>query len=200
MDISGIRTRVGLIALAVGIVATCSGTAPGGHGHRLGDAAESQACWLEVDTGHEACAANPRALAELIASRYSSRIEGPASEPEAGAPFALPSAPSGSAPLTSTYILGAHYFDADFSGTSRTITESVEPNPCDQPGSYVFGFEGNLGGWDNQISSFEGFGHCGFRFFADSNFAGSAFGPAGATARLGAFNDQASSFDTHKVD
>lgn len=191
--------RISVSALALASALVCCGAAALPEASPVPHAGQ-QACWLEVDTGREACAPDAHALARLLASEFDTAIAGPEAEPDAAAPFALTTPPPTSVPLTATYILGIHYFDAEFSGTSRTITESVDANPCNQPGSYVFGFEGTLGSWDDQVSSFEGYGHCGFRFFADANFAGSTFGPSGSTTRMGAFNDQASSFDTHKVD
>lgn len=56
---------------------------------------------------------------------------------------------------------------------------------------------GTLGGWDNRISSFRGFGNCGVKLFENTYFGGSAYPGSGfytQSSNVGvAMNDRASS-------
>jgi len=164
-------------------------------------------CWHEQVTEREACADTAQQLADTVLLTYGVRILGPATEPKAGASF-VPSASAiaasgqaagkaGKAPagVAASYLIGALYTDAGYGGSLKVLATGQTSNPCSSPGSYTYGY-GNLTlGWNDAVSSFEGYGHCGFRLFYDANYGGSVYGPYFAKSTLGPFNNQASSYE-----
>jgi hypothetical protein len=166
----------------------------------------NQNCWLNVVTEEEACAESQEALATLLLEEYNLTIEGE------DVPAELQASTSdlarGAITPQATYILGIIYDNANYSTAagSYTLTTTVS-NPCNQAGNYTYGNVpslGALGGigsnWNDRISSLQGYGHCGFKLYADNNYAGSTYAARAAAPTMGAFQNQASSLDTRKVD
>lgn len=168
-------------------------------------------CWHEQVTELEACADSAQELADAVLLKHGILILGPESEPEAAAAYApsvtataefaatVEQARGGVSPAA-TYLIGALYVNTNRTGTSEVVTTNVTSNPCSSPGSYVYGYRSLGGSWNDVISSFEGFGHCGFRLFADANFGGSIYGPYFLKNTLGPFDNLASSYEAQKID
>lgn len=167
-------------------------------------------CWHEQVTEVEACASSAQALADTVLLEYGIQILAPVSDPEAAAEY-VPSdaaiaeaasnnaqARGGVSPLA-TYVIGAFYAETNLGGESLVVTTGKTSNPCSTPGSYTYGYGNFAARWNDRVSSFEGFGHCGFRLFADANYGGSVYGPYFSKYTLGAFNNLASSYEAQKV-
>lgn len=97
---------------------------------------------------------------------------------------------------TATYIIAKLYDNAGYDA-SNGVLEVTSGAACTSSRSDVDTQLGTLGGWDNRISSFQGFANCAVKLFESNYFAGSAYPGTGyyvSSSNVGAaMNDQASS-------
>jgi len=161
-------------------------------------------CWHEQITEREACADSSQELADTVLLEYGLRILGPVSEPDAAEAYepssaALSLAARAASPAA-TYVIGAFYTEPGLTGSSKVVTTGVTSNPCAQAGSYTYGYGNFVALWNDATSSFEGYGHCGFRLYWDADYTGSVYGPYFSRHSLGVFDNQASSFEAQKTD
>ena len=165
-----------------------------------------EACWFEAE-GRSACASTQEELAQLVHDEFGVMFVAPASGRALPESLQLPSLAADAQLLDATYVMGILHADGGMSGDSFTHTTSLKSEPCDSYGDYVYGGVENLNvidgyfgtSWNDRISSFEGYGMCGYEMWSDGGWAGSSFGPSGSAGVLGAFNDQASSLKVRKV-
>jgi hypothetical protein len=105
---------------------------------------------------------------------------------------------STAAPLAS-YLLGKWFSEPNYTGASWAHTTTATSSPCAIPQDYLYGQVDNLGlislidHWDNRLSSFRGYNHCGFQLFSGNNLTGSSYGPPLNAPDLGAFDNLANS-------
>lgn len=159
----------------------------------------TQVCWGDVATGNTACAATDEELAVKIYEEFNTVIVG-----DAPASLKLPDSQrtaadeATAAPLAS-YLLGKWYADANYSGAAWVHTTTATSTPCAIPQDYLYGQVDNLAlislidPWNNRISSFQGYNHCGFQLWSGNNITGSSYGPVLNAPNLGAFDNQANS-------
>lgn len=90
---------------------------------------------------------------------------------------------------SAVYDLVTYYANASYGGASFTLTRNT---PCN---GVTLSSVSNLGtvGLDNAVSSFQGWGTCTARLYADTSYGGSTYGYAASASSLGAFDDVASS-------
>lgn len=164
-------------------------------------------CWFDLVTDQSACASTKEELAQKVFDEFGLFFEVvggedlPAELEVAGADAQENSLSRGGFVVQATYILGTYYTDPNYTGSSRTVTANLSTTPCRAPGSYTYGSLSQLPyfSWNDNIESYQGYGNCSFRFYADGGFMGSTYGPVKYAPSMGSFANQASSFDTRYV-
>lgn len=175
-------------------------------------------CFSDVVTGVSECAPTQRELADELLIEHGVEIAGtdvPARLKPSKAAKAeverrhndasrVDGAPLTDVTIQATYILGTIYSDPSYTGSSHTHSANLTSAPCAQAGSYSYGAFSNMSFawptlWNDKVSSYQGYGNCGFRLFADAGFQGSIYGPKKLAPTLGPMNNQTSSMDTQKV-
>ncbi|MGC4174482.1 hypothetical protein [Demequina sp.] len=141
-----------------------------------GESDDNPVCWLNTDDGSFACFdsyadfAEASGVAPTGAARGSASIE----------PYA-------------TYILAVFYEDAAYGGASYNITTS---NSSLCSGFHYYG-SSMPSGWNDRVSSFDAYGTCRVKIWADAGYSGSTYGPSTGASSMGSMNDQASSYQIY---
>jgi hypothetical protein len=100
-------------------------------------------------------------------------------------------APDGGSGTDSSLVLGIEYSDANFGGSTLTLTGAAA---CDNSSDIDVQFGSLPSGWNDQISSVRGFNLCEQVLYRDVNFTGVLTGTIGTTGWVGgSANDLASS-------
>ena len=176
------------------------------------EATQEQACWKDVITKQSACAPTQEELAakvyiehgvEFVDQEIPSALVLSSSEKSllTSNQRSAPSAPLSLNAVNATYLLGIYYSGAGYAGSSETMTATQSSAPCATYGNYTYGNVPNLRwtGFQDNIESFKGYGMCGLTLYADTNYAGSSYGPSAAASSLGAMANQASSIRVFKT-
>lgn len=89
-----------------------------------------------------------------------------------------------------TYALATIYENSYFGGSSWTFTD-VNSSTCS---TYYYNFNTMPSGWDNRVSSMQGWGPCKIRISENTYQSGASYGPVNSAQYVGdAMNDRASS-------
>jgi hypothetical protein len=176
--------------------------------------ASTPVCWDESATGKALCASSFSALAQDAFTTYgivfSSGSSVGLNKDETALINGSKTAQSLSAmPLSvtvqpnsaqTTWIMGVVYMDKNYGGAysvTTTAPSSLTSDPCKRAGSLNFGYEQES--WPNirndnaeSVATIPG---CKIRMFADTNFSGTAIGWIASKPDLGAFDNQASSWE-----
>lgn len=137
---------------------------------------DAQTCWLNTDDDSFACfdSYEEFAAASGIATAARATADG-VTEPYA------------------TYILAVFYENASYGGASYNITTS---NSSLCSGFHYYG-SSMPSGWNDRVSSFDAYGTCRVKFWADAGYGGSTYGPSTGSSSMGAMNDEASSYQIY---
>lgn len=93
---------------------------------------------------------------------------------------------------TSTTLL-ARMYDAPNRSVADGYLDVFAAGPCDASGDIDWEVGVMPTGWNDRISSFQGFNQCDVRLWQNGGFSGGWFGPASSANSLGAMDNQASS-------
>lgn len=191
-------TKLLQLLLATGTAAALLGSAApafaGGHSGPRPSGDTEVHCYVVIATGHQECFATFAGVTAAI-SRGHVVLQSPSQLTDATAAqiSQAASAPglAGAAemPLPVT-ILGIVYADVGYRGS----THQFLGNSGDCNLGTTYGFDSMPSGWDNRVSSFEGFGHCRVTLFENENRQGNRYGPDSGASLGGLYmNDRTSS-------
>lgn len=147
------------------------------------------ACGVNLVTGDTACRSSDADLAAWAQTDMNSAAP--------SAPAAGKAGPAGTSAPATSYLIGKIWQDQNKSGSSYEFFVS---GPCNGNHSDVDWELGVLNdiGWNNKISSFQGYSNCYIKLYENINYntaaAGSTYGPYSSSNYVGnAMNDQSSS-------
>lgn len=150
------------------------------------------ACYVDVVTGASGCYESQSELAAALSRQGTQLVVGQPTSSDAVSKKGLPVAPqwdSAIAPRAS-YLLANVYENTTSGGASLAFT-SPYSSLC---ASYSYTTNVMPAGWDNRVSSFQGYGGCKVKIYEAPNLGvGATYGPIPYAATVGAMNDQTSS-------
>jgi hypothetical protein len=170
-----IKTRIAR-ALVVGAGALTTGLLSTGPALAADDPEGTLTCWLNTDDDSFACF-----------DSYEDFIEA------SGAVSSAPLRADNSIEPYATYILAVFYENASYGGASYNITTS---NSSLCSGFHYYG-SSMPSGWNDRVSSFDAYGTCRVKFWSDSGYSGSTYGPSTGSSSMGSMNDEASSYQIY---
>jgi hypothetical protein len=94
---------------------------------------------------------------------------------------------------TASTTLLARLYDAPNRSVADGYLDIFAAGPCDSSGDIDWEVGVMPPGWNDRISSFQGFSACDVRLWQNGGFAGGSYGPASAANALGAMDNQTSS-------
>jgi len=155
------------LGIAVLVLALDLALAPTARAATAGDT--PQYCNLNLSTGAWTCTTDPTTAARLVR---------PALDGGGGV------------------LLGRFFDDGgmDATGGSFTVTAA---SACDASADIDFSVSTMPSGWNDRVSSFQGYNSCQIKLWQNGAFSGSTFGPITYAYSVGALDNQASSITFH---
>lgn len=138
--------------------------------------AKAQTCWLNTDNNSFQCFDSYEEFAEA-----------------SGVTRVAPERARVSIEPYATYILAVFYEHASYGGASYNITTS---NSSRCSGFHYYG-SSMPSGWNDRISSFDAYGTCRVKLWANTGYGGATYGPSAGASSLGSMNDEASSYQIY---
>ena len=172
-----IRSRFA-VSIAVAVVATGMFSVP------AAQAAGSEHCWLDVETGESGCYAS---FAEMVQA-----LSGGTVQVAKGASVLTDTQRSQLAVgPTATYVIGQLFESLNYGGDDKLVTASGD---CDTNADVDFELGSMPSGWNDRVSSFKSFGLCATKIWENTSFGGASYGFTVNSTYVGnAMNDRASS-------
>jgi hypothetical protein len=133
----------------------------------------SQTCWLNADTDAFACFDT---YDEFVAASGVAPSQGVGARSEVE-PYAA-------------YTLAVIYENASYGGASYVVTTS-NSSLCS---GFHYYWSSMPSGWNDRVSSFDAYGTCRVKFWSNTGYNGTTFGPSAGASSMGSMNDEASSF------
>ncbi|WKK72745.1 hypothetical protein Q0F99_07485 [Rathayibacter oskolensis] len=159
-------------ALAAGALAPTAGADPL-------DATGAQNCIVITELARELCAPLGEDLDRKVLEETGLTVVDSTTAPAA-------SRSSSPASAAATYVLARLYDDADYGGSSLSITDSSACNGITVKPTTDIG-----SGWYGRVSSFAVYNGCTVKIYETTGFGGSSYGYAGSTSYVGsAMNDR----------
>jgi len=182
---AGIRTRLGrslaaaVLGVLVGLGAGLAGGV-GGVGVAHADGTSEDFCTLDLTDGSYTCSgqtSEPVTTAVTVSAQLA-------------APQLFAAASPGS-------VLLARLYDAPNRSTASGYLDVFAPGGCDWSMDMDWSLGTMPSGWNDRVSSFQGFNHCAVKLWQNGGLTGSAYGPIYSANGVGGLDNQASSVSFH---
>ena len=95
-----------------------------------------------------------------------------------------------------SYVLGRFYDSIDLEPSDGFFTITAQ-SPCDTSPDLDFTVGTVPAGWNDRVSSFQGFNSCQIKLWQNGGFSGATFGPVTYAYSVGALDNAASSITFH---
>lgn len=148
-------------------------------------AAETQSCWVNVDTGETSCFDSSIDTFDKIAEDTGLPVVAVQTGTAARSAAAKAATPLATA---ASYIITVGYEGLSYSGANIAYY-TTNPAIC-SGASYSYA---TLGAWNDRFQSIDSYNGCTTTLYQDANFGGPAYGPVGSSTNIGNMRSQASS-------